>query len=923
VSVVLKGRQAECATLDRLLEELRSGRSAALVLRGDAGIGKSALLGYTAERAEDCRVLWVAGVESEMELPFAGLHQLCAPLLDRLDGLPVPQQAALETAFGLALGTPPDRFLVGLAALSLLSEAAQERPLACLVDDAQWLDGVSAQVLAFVARRLREESVALFFATREPSGGGDLAGLPELALDGLAEPDARELLVSVLPGRLDERVAERIVAETHGNPLALLELPRPTTAAELAGGFGLPGSMPLAGRIEESFRRRVAGLAEETQRLLLLAAAEPVGDPTLLWRAAALVGVGVAAAAPAEAEGLLSLGARVRFRHPLVRSSVYRAASADERRQAHHALAEATDAAVDPDRRAWHRAQAAPAPDEDVAGELERSAGRAQARGGLAAAAAFLEQAARLSPEPARRAARALEAAQAKYQAGAPAAALELLATVEAGPLEALGRARAELLRGQIASAVRRGRDAPPLLLRAARTLEPLDAALARETHLEAIAAAMFAGRLAEGAGPAEVGAAARAAPSAPEPARPIDLLLDGLATRFTDGYAAGAPILKRALQAFRRDGASPAEEIRWLWLACWVAMDLMDDDTWDELSARHLQLVRDAGALTVLSVALTARVYRHLYAGELGPAASLVQEVDAITEATGTSLAPYGALELAAIEGQEGETLELIVATAHEVTSRGEGFGLTVTEWVSALLYNGLGRHEEALTAAGRAADRPGDVGASTWALPELVEAASRSGRADVAADAVERFGELARASGTEWALGLEARSRALVSSGDAADAFYREAIERLGGTDVRLELARAHLLYGSWLRRERRRIEARDHLRTAHELFAAMGANGFAERAERELLATGERARKRTVDTRGQLTAQEGQIARLARDGLSNPEIAARLFISPRTVEYHLHKVFGKLAITSRTELRLALADEPPHTLARSPAA
>ena len=906
---MLQGRRTECAALDRLLEAARGGHSGVFVVRGEAGVGKSALLEYALGAASEFRVRQAAGVESEMELPFAGLHQLCAPLLAGLDRLPAPQQDALETAFGLSSGTPPDRFFVGLAALGLLSDAAEERPLLCSIDDAQWLDGVSAQALAFVARRLQAESVVLLLATRESSEPDELTGLPELLLKGLSDAQARKLLAAVIPGPIDQRVANRIVAETKGNPLALLELPRGLTAAELAGGFGLPDTLPLSGRIEESFRQRVERLPIETRRLLLLAAADPVGDPGLLWRAAGELGLGVEAAVPAETDGLLELGERVMFRHPLVRSAVYRNASAPERREVHQALAEETDPNVDPDRRAWHRAQATSAPNEMVAAELEHSAGRAQARGGLAAAAAFLEQAARLTPEPTPRAQRALAAAQAKYKAGAPNAALGLLARAEEGPLDELSGALVDLLRGQIAFAVSRGRDAPPLLLKAAKTLEPLNVELARETYLEALSAAMFAGRLAEGGGLREAGVAARAAPPSSQPLRGSDLLLNGLATRFTDGYAAAVPTLQQALSAFRRQTAPQDEENRWRWLACWVAMDLWDDESWDLLSTRHVQLVRDAGALTTLPIALSTRIYIHLLAGELAPAATLIEEAEAVTEATGSQLAPYGRLALAALQGRETDVAELVETTLEEVVPRGEGFGVTVTEWASALLYNGLCRYEDAVAAAGQASEHVDDLSASTWALPELIEGAVRSRNAELASRALQRLSETTRASGTAWALGIEARSQALLSESEAADILYRKAIRRLGRSGMGVELARGHLLYGEWLRRENRRTDAREQLRTAHELFFSMGVEAFAERAARELLATGEKARKRTADTRDQLTAQETQIAELARDGHSNPEIGAQLFISPRTVEYHLHKVFTKLGISSRNELQRVL--------------
>ncbi len=631
---MLRGRRAECAELERLLEAMHSGLSGVVVLRGDAGIGKTALLEYAAERAEGCRVVRAVGIESEMELPFAGLHQLCAPLLTGLERLPAPQRDALGTAFGLTSGARPDRFLVGLAFLSLLSDAADRDPLVCLIDDAQWLDQSSSQVLAFVARRLEAESIVFVFAERDAGELDALAGLPELRLDGLTDAHARDLLEWVVGGPLDAGVGERIIAETHGNPLALLELPHGLSSPELAGGFALPAAfLPLPGRIEESFRQRVERLPTESQRLLLVAAAEPIGDPALLWRAAEQLDLRPEDVGPAEAAGLLTLGARVTFRHPLLRSAIYREASAEERRNAHQALAAATDPEIDPDRRAWHRAQAALAPDEDVAAELERSADRAQARGGLAATAAFLERAAGLTPDPAHRARRELTAAQAKLEAGAPHDALKLLTTADQGPLDDLQRARLERLRARLVFASKRGSDAPPALLAAAKRLEPLNVELARETYLEALVAAIFAGRLSSGCGVLEVAMETRAAPTAPQPERVIDLFLDALATRFTDGYKAGAAPLRQALDAVSRDSGHTDDELHWLWLACRIAPDLWDDETWHELTTRQLQHARDEGALSVLPLAATYRAGVHVHAGEFAAAAALVEEADAITE--------------------------------------------------------------------------------------------------------------------------------------------------------------------------------------------------------------------------------------------------------------------------------------------------
>ena len=908
----LRGRRRECEALDRLLLDVRAGQSRALVLRGEAGVGKTALVHYLVQRASGCRVARAVGVESEMELAFAALQQLCAPFLSRLERLPGPQRAALDTAFGLSTGEPPDRYLVGLAVLSLLADVAEERPLVCVVDDAQWLDRTSAQVLAFVARRLVAESVAMVFAVRESGDEQDLTGLAEFAVHGLGDGDARALLKSVVTGPLDERVRDRIVAETHGNPLALLELPRGMTPAELAGGFGPPAAPALSSRIEDSFRRRLLPLPPATRRLLLVAAAEPVGDPVPVWRAADQLGVEVEAAAPAVEAGLIEFGGQVRFRHPLVRSAVYRAAAPAERQSVHQALADATDPDVDPDRRAWHRAQAAPALDEDVAAELERSAGRAQARGGLAAAAAFLHRAVELTPEPARRASRALAAAHAKDQAGAPDEAARLLAMARAGPLDELERARAELLHAQITFAVTRGRDAPRLLLEAAKRLEPLDATLARETYLDAFSAALFADRLARDGDVRQVAEAVLAAswgPSSRPLPRACDVLLNGLAVLATEDFAAAAPMLKQALSAFRDEPIPEDAALRWLWLACRIARALGDDASWDELTDRQTRLARRAGALSLLPIALIERFGVLLFVGDLVAAASLVAEAEAVVEATGSHLAPQGAIALAAWRGDEAEASALIDAGRQEVVRRGEGLWLIATEWASAVLFNGLGRYDDALAAAEQAAEHPHELGLSTWVPTELIEAAVRSGNPERAAGPLRRLREISRASGTDWALGVEARSRALVSEGDAAERLYREAIERLGRTRIRVALARSHLLYGEWLRREGRRMDSRGQLRTAHQMYTAMGMNGFAERARRELLATGETVRKRSVETLDELTAQEFQIARLAHDGLSNPEIGAQLFISPRTVEWHLRKVFTKLGISSRRELRTAL--------------
>ncbi|WP_373861412.1 helix-turn-helix transcriptional regulator [Nocardia grenadensis] len=900
----LTGRRGECGVLDRLIGAVRAGESRALLVHGEPGVGKTALLEYVAVQALGCRVVRAAGVESEIELAFAGLHQLCAPHLDRLQHLPVPQRDALRTAFGMSTGPAPDRFLVGLAVLGLLSEIAERRPLICLIDDLQWLDRASAQVLAFVARRLGTESIGLVFATRSVSR--DLVGVPELPVGGLGDADARALLDAVLTGPIDVRVRDQIVFETRGNPLALLELPRGLTPSELAGGFGFPSLVALSGSIEEKFVRQIGTLPEQTRLLLQIAAADPSGDPALVWRAAARYGLGADAMASADDAGLAEFGTRVRFRHPLARSAAYRSASAHDRQRVHRALAEATDQQLDPDRRAWHRAQAAPGPDEYIAVELEHSAGRARARGGLAAAAAFLERAATLTLDPEKRAGRALAAAQATTQAGALDAARDLLTMAESGKLNTLQQANVDVVRAQLAFITSRGGDAPSLLLKAATRLEPIDADLSRATYLDALVAAIFAGSLAAPGGTVlDVAAAAGAAPRPSHAPRSADLLLDGTAAGLNTGYAAGVPVLRRALARFGAD-MSAEEELRRLYPACITAMRLWDDDRWDALSARYVRLAREVGALSELPLALTARAYLLLFTGALTAAASLVDELEAVTEATGSGLASYGAMGLAALRGDETGASELIDATMRDVTRRGEGIGITFAGWANAALNNGLGRYDKAVAAARHATADDTDLASLCWSLVELIEAAARCGMTDTASRACGRLSEMADASGTAWALGAQTRSRALLSEGETAERLYREAIAHFGKTRLRVDLARAHLVYGEWLRRERRRGDAREQLRTAHGMLEAMGIAAFAERAHRELRVAGGTARRSSLPVEhAELTAQEAQIARMARDGLSNPEIGTRLFISARTVQYHLRKVFTKLDITSRSQL------------------
>lgn len=912
----LIGRRHERAVLDGLLADVREGRSRVLALRGEPGVGKSALLQHVARQALGCTVVRAAGVESEMELAYAGLHQLCAPLLDGLDSLPGPQQNALRAAFGLSAGASPDRFMTGLAVLGLLSASARERPLVCLVDDAHWLDEASAETLAFVCRRLSVGPMGIVLAVRPDADRQQDDGIPELAVDHLSDRDARILLQSVMPGRLDDDVLRRFLSEADGNPLALLELPRGLTAEQLAGGFRMPEVRSLRGRIEQSYARRVAALPEATRRLLLIVAAEPRQDPVLLWRAATRVQVTVADAAPAVEAGLIDFGGEVRFRHPLVRSTIYRAASAQDRRLVHRALAESTDAEKDPDRRAWHLAHATTGLDDAVAAELERSAGRAQARGGLAAAAAFWERAAELSADPSLRTQRALAAARCKFQAGSPEKALRLLAVAESNGSEEPAASRAHLLRAQIAAATGHGQEVR--LIDAGRRLETVDTELARETYRDAFYAALLDGRLAPGDAVVEVAQAVRTlatGDSTPVDRRhPTARLIEGLAAVVVDGYAAGAPILQQSVTTLRHARLSTDGEVGWLPLAVRVGIDTWDDGAWSELAAHAADTARDRGLLRLLPVVLNSGLALQLFSGELTTATGMSDEYLAVAAATERTAPPYGPLIIAAWRGADTETTTIGDGATADAVARGEGQWITARGWALAVLHNGRGRYDEALAAAQDGAARPNELGIASWSMVELVEAAARAGTPDRAHAAGDRLTEAALACGTDWALGTAARSRALLTDGHEAEAAYREAIERLGRTKIRWLLARTHLVYGEWLRREGRRVDARTQLTTAYEMLADMGSDAFAERARRELAATGATARRRSVETAVELTEQEAQIARLASEGHTNPQIAGQLYLSARTVEWHLRKVYAKLGITSRTEISGVLALRGP---------
>ncbi|WP_445149953.1 AAA family ATPase [Baekduia sp. Peel2402] len=905
----LRGRRRELGDLNALVGRVRTGASGALVLAGEAGVGKTALLDLlTARAGTHVRVERMVASESEMELAYAGLQQLCSHMMGGVEQLPPAQREALQTAFGLREATAPSPFLVGLAVLGLLTAAAAERHLLCVVDDAQWLDDASARAVAFAARRLEAEGVAIVLAMRvvEP----EFAELPRLEVEGLDDDDARELLRFSVPVPIDGRVRDQLIAEARGNPLALRELPRALSPAEIAGGFTLTASLPLESRIEQSLVAQLEPLPATTRLLLLLAAADPTGDPGLLWRASEALGLGAEDLDRAEKADALVVGARVGFRHPLVRSAVYRSASPAERRRVHAALAQCTPVERDPDRRAWHRASATLLPDEAVAADLEASAERARTRGGVAAAAAFLERAAELTPAAAGRVQRLIAAAEAKHDAGAPAAALRLLDSTRDISLTPLQEALVGRLRARAQYALRRDRGGPRAFLLAAARLEPLDPALARDTYMEALAAALFNGRLGE---PGVVEAVARrileaTAQDTSERAR--DLILRGQALLAVEGPAAANPVLRRALRAFAEQEPD-SMDLRWMWFGCRAAIDVWDRDALAGLADRQVELARAGGSLNVLPIALTFAMAARLLDGRLDRFAATCDEVDAIQNVTGHPLPSYGRIILAAYRGQVEEVERRAVQLRADAQARGEGNVLSAVNSSAAIAYNGAGRYAEALAAARPELDHTRELSFAMRALPEVVEAAVRTGERPVAEAALAHLEPVAAAAGGDWALGVRAMTAAQLRDGDAAEALYREAIERFGRSRMPFLEGRARLLLGEALRREHRRIDAREQLRGAHERLSACGAYGFAERAARELAATGETLRVRTAETLDQLTDQELNVARLAREGLTNRDIGSRLFISARTAEYHLRKVFVKLGITSRAELKTALAE------------
>lgn len=905
---VLLGRASERARLDDLLAGVRDGHSGVLLLRGEPGIGKTALLRYVIDSAPTSfTVMRCIGVESEMELPYAQLHELCSPLLGRLASLPEPQQRALTVALGLESGQSPDRLLVALAALGLLAAASDDGPVLCVIEDAHWLDQASAQVLGFVGRRLFAEPVGLVFAARNSMMEPDqLTGLPELPVVGLDENAARALLDSVSAVRVDERVRARILGETQGNPLALLELGARLGTAGFAGGFATIDGLSLADRIEDEYLIRLHSLPVDTQRLLLLAAADPTGDSALIQRASTGLELGVDAAAPAVEADLLFLGASVRFRHPLLRSAVYGSAGVEQRQAAHRALAEASDPDVDADRRAWHRAHAAAVPDEDVAAALIGSADRAQARGGAAAAAAFWERAVAVTPDAATRRTRALIAAQAKLLAGDFDATLRLLTEVDSGvELTDIDRATVDLLRAQVAF-VFRGRDAPELMLKAANHFQALNVELARHTYLQALIATAYAGRFGDSGIRREIARAALALPIDEASPPAIQLLVRGVATYMAQGYVAAAPLLKIAVRRYRDE----PPDCGYTGFTAIVMAQHLCDDAWHDLSRREVQAVRESGRLSWLPLVLDNLTESSVQAGELMRAEAAQLEADRVDPVAFAARSPRVTLILAAWRGDAASAQGPIHELSEVAVARGEGWLLSWVEYSKALLYNGLADYGLAADAAASVSADLDVVAGFAWrALYELVEASVRSGQLDRANTAAERLTAIAQAAGTDGACAMAARSRALLADGSAAEDLYRESIDRFDRAGMPIHLSRARLVYGEWLRRQNRRLDARVQLGSALDALSAMGVHGFAERARRELQATGEKVRRRTRSETAELTPQEDQIAELARRRRTNAEIGSELFLSARTVEWHLGKIFTKLGITSRRELDAAL--------------
>jgi DNA-binding CsgD family transcriptional regulator len=904
----LLDREHERKVLDDLVTAVQEGLGRTVVLYGEAGMGKTRLLEHMVASAPNLRSVSIAGVEAERDLGFAGLHRLLRPFLGRRSRLPKPQRDALGSAFGLQLETPADRFLVGLACLTLLADIAAEEGLVCVIDDAQWMDEESLGVLAFVARRLSADRIALVFGLRDREApSGSLAGLPAIPIGGLPDHAALELLSTRVGADIDTELAQRIVVETSGCPLALLELASELSDEQLRGGRTVSEPLPIGKRLEDHFLRQVEALDDAAQTFLLVAAAETSGDASLVRRVAADMGSDGLAEDAAVASGLLDTARGIKFRHPLVRSAIYGGAPLDLRRSVHNALAANIDPGVDPDRRAQHLAGAARGPDEALANELEEAAHRAGQRGGYSAESSFLLQAAQLTPDPQRQSARLLRAAVAALNAGLPHRGEALLEQARPGLTDPLLAAEAMRLDGRLRVPLAQPPTAPGLLLAAARAFVPLDRSRARETLLEAVDAALVSQHFTVGTSLTEIAQVALATPAeGSSPQTVAGLLLDGAASLWGSSYGAAAPVLRQALGTLESDSVRPEDITSFFMLPTIVANELWDDEAYGRWVRRVEHIARDEGALLALQVSLLSLAKHATRAGRFAEAEAHYDDAVEITRAMGgfTDFYEWLKCDLYAWRGQEAETLQTAAILTGASNAIGSAVPVELAQVALATLALSSGRYADALEAVNPILD----ANAPRWACQVFslgVEAGIRAEDHAVADHCLAQLEERAPAAGTPWGLGQLARARALAQEADNAEEFFVEAVSYFEKTSVATDLAHTHLLYGEWLRRENRRQDARSELKVAYDKFSAMGAEGFARRAQIELEATGEKVRRRSVETQSDLTAQEAQVARLAATGATNPEIAARLFISANTVDYHLRKVFRKLGITSRRQL------------------
>ena len=911
----LLGRQAERAAIDELLAAARDGLSGVLMLTGEPGIGKTRLLEYAAAAAADLRVLWLTGVESETQLGFGALHRLLRPFLDRVPGLPGPQRDALSAAFGLDGTEPADRYLVGLATLTLLSGVAAEHPVLCLLDDIHWLDRESAEALAFTARRLHADALAFTAGGRIEAGAqAAFAALPVRRLGGLEPRDGQALLALGVAGSLDPVVARRLVAGTGGNPLALVELTAALSPEQLAGVTALPARLPVSRMLDAYFRAAISALPADARTLLLLIAAAEAEDAALIWRAAGTLGLTARAADAAVERGVLAREPRLAFRHPLLRSAVYAAADPAHRRQVHAALAIACGSAGDAERSAWHRGEAAAGADEEVAAALEAAAELARTRGGYSEQALFLSRAAELTAAPQRRAGRLLAAADAHLISGDPAAA-EVMLDMAAHLNDPVSRARALRTRAMIELFHIRVASVPAMLLDAVTELGGQDPRMTWDLLFGAMHAALIARENVSGTTLADVAKATAAAWHDPDAAGwSPDLLMEGLARRIADGHAQAAPVLRQALARLRACAELKETGIPVSVLVSFAADELWDIEALRELADRLATADRKQGALYALGHTLLVAAQGEIAAGRLAEADACYAEADDFFAATGFSAGgPVNRALLLAWTGREDELQTAMTGITYLAESLGQGHLRNWGLYALAIFDIGLGRYTSALGHAMKVY-REDPPGVGNLVLPLIVEAGVRAGRRDAAAAALTRMTERARAAGTPWALGLLARCEALMNAGEQAEARYRDSVELLSQVPVALDLARTRLLFGEWLRRRRRRGAARAQLRAAYQAFDSCGAVPFAERARAELLATGEQVSKRALPAPGDLTSQERQVAILAASGNTNAEIASRLFITVSTVEFHLNKVFRKLGISSRRQIaaRLELGDQ-----------